>query len=187
MHMSTVDVPLTTIEELLALPEDGSRHELLRGEHVVTPAPRFTHQDVVGEFFLRLRTHIGHGTSFKALCSPADIQLGPSTLVQPDIFVFKVDPENPPRSYSDVGVPVLVVEVLSPGTASRDRGAKREIYQEVGVAEYWIVDVDSQVVERWRPEDERPEILRQAFEWRPEGGEILELDLVELFESLKIG
>ena len=52
--------------------------------------------------------------------------------------------------------------------------------------DYLIVDVDSQVVERWRPEDERPEILRQTFEWRPEGGEILELDLVALFESLKI-
>jgi hypothetical protein len=40
---------ITTIEELLALPEDGMRHELLDGEHVVTPSPRFIHQLILGE------------------------------------------------------------------------------------------------------------------------------------------
>ena len=69
MVMSTVDVPVTTIEDLFALPEDGVRHELLRGTHVVTPAPRYTHQDVVGEFFHRFRSHLGSTSSLKALFS----------------------------------------------------------------------------------------------------------------------
>jgi Uma2 family endonuclease len=186
MVMSTVDVPVTTIEDLFALPEDGVRHELLQGTHVVTPAPRYTHQHVAGEFFNRLRSHLNSISALEALFSPADIQLGPDTLVQPDIFVLKVNPTAPPESWADIGVPVLVVEVLSPGTASRDRGAKRKIYQEAGVSEYWIVDSDSRMVERWRPEDERPAILRETLDWQPEAGELLKINLVELFESLNL-
>jgi hypothetical protein len=54
------------------------------------------------------------------------------------------------REWSEIGVPVLAIEFLSPSTASRDRGAKRRIYQRAGVAEYWTVDLDARLVERWR-------------------------------------
>lgn len=186
MVMSAIDVPVTTIQGLFALPEDGFRHELLRGEHVVSPSPRLAHQNVSGEFFVRLRTHVRAIPGLEALYAPSDVQLGADTLVQPDIYVVKVCPGDQQKAHGDVGIPTLVVEVLSPGTALCDRGAKREVYQEAGVAEYWIVDIDSRLVERWRPEDERPEILRKTFEWHPEGGAVLKIDLVELFESLKI-
>jgi Uma2 family endonuclease len=62
---------------------------------------------------------------------------------------------------------VLAVEVLSPGTAARDRGIKRTIYQRAGVGEYWIVDLDARLVELWRPDDARPEILTGVLIWQP--------------------
>jgi len=63
-------------------------------------------------------------------------------------------------------VPVLAIEILSPATASRDRGAKRRLYSHAGVAEYWIVDLDARLIERWRPGDVRPEILDDRLVWQ---------------------
>jgi len=62
---------------------------------------------------------------------------------------------------------LLVVEAVSPSSARMDRIEKRRIYQSEGVPEYWIVDPDSQLVERWRPEDNRPEVITDAFQWQP--------------------
>jgi Uma2 family endonuclease len=149
---------VTTIEELLALPEDGRRHELLDGVHVVTPAPTLPHQHMVGQVFLALSRALEGRDDFMVFTSPADIVLGPKTLVQPDVFVIVHEHGQPPERWTDVGVPLLGIEVLSPSTASRDRGSKRRIYQRAGVDEYWIVDLDARLVERWRPDDDRPEI-----------------------------
>src|SRR5436305_15025375 len=55
MVMPTRETAVTTIDELLALPDDGLRHELLDGVHVVTPAPAYPHQAVLGEFDFALR------------------------------------------------------------------------------------------------------------------------------------
>jgi Uma2 family endonuclease len=67
-----------------------------------------------------------------------------------------------------------------------DRGPKRLLYQREGVPEYLIVDVDSGLVERWRPRDERPEILTEGLEWRPSGlVEPLIIDRPELFAEVE--
>jgi Uma2 family endonuclease len=184
MAMPTVSQPVTTIEELLALPEDGQRHELLDGVHAVTPAPTYGHQHVLSRLFSALVEALKGRSDLEVLSSPADIVLAPRTLVQPDLFVLRVDPEAPPRGWQDVGVPVLAIEILSPGTAARDRGIKRRIYQRAGVAEYWIVDIDARLMERWRPDDLRPEIVDASATWGPDGAPLLSVDLNGLFGPL---
>lgn len=62
---------------------------------------------------------------------------------------------------------LLTVEVLSTSTASVDRLKKRPMYQKEGVEQYWIVDIDSRLVERWRPIDDRPEVIADVLEWQP--------------------
>jgi hypothetical protein len=58
---------------------------------------------------------------------------------------------------------------------------KRPGYQRHG-AEYWVVDVDARLVERWRPSDERPEILSTALEWQPRGASTsMKVDLPSFF------
>jgi Uma2 family endonuclease len=64
-------------------------------------------------------------------------------------------------------LPFLVVEVLSPSTARYDRGLKRRFYQRAGVQEYWVMDLNALVVERWRPADERPQVLAETMTWQP--------------------
>lgn len=68
-------------------------------------------------------------------------------------------------------------------TARYDRGLKRRFYQRNGVDEYWIVDLDSQLVERWRADDDRPEVLAATLLWAPAWSSVpLRIDLVALFE-----
>jgi Uma2 family endonuclease len=165
MGMPAVPESVTTIDELLALPDDGLRHELLDGVHVVSPAPSYRHQAVHAALFAHLHAAVEGHPGWDALSSPADIILGVRTLVQPDLFVIRHDPGRTPESWEDVGIPVLAVEILSPSTAARDRVTKRHLYQRAGVTEYWIVDMDARVIERWRPEDERPEVCDRSFEW----------------------
>ncbi len=175
---------VTTIEELLALPEDGMRHELLDGVHVVTPSPALRHQVVLRELFFELSDAVRERVDVELLWSPADIRLGSRTLVQPDLFILPSDPEHPPRQWQDAGTPLLVVEALSPSTAARDRGAKRRIYLDAGVEEYWIVDSDSRIVERWRQGDERPEIVDGVLDWSLGAGASGSVDLPALFDRV---
>jgi len=175
--------PVSTIDELLALPTDGLRHELLDGDHVVTPAPRLAHQAVVGEIYLALTEAVRGRADLRVFTSPADVVLGPRTLVQPDVFVIRQDPASPVKEWSEVRTLALAVEVLSPTTAARDRLAKRRIYQQATVAEYWIVDPDARLVERWTPDDERPEIADGTLRWNPVDEVETEIDLRELFRK----
>ena len=185
MGMPAAEPPVSTIEELLALPEDGLRHELLDGLHVVTPSPAMPHQRAIRHLGRELERLLGDREDLELFSSPADVRFGPTTLVQPDVFVVRQDPRSPNRTWADLTAPVLAIEIISPGTASRDRGQKREIYQRAGVAAYWIVDVDARLVEQWSPNDERPEILRESLEWKVEEEVLGAIDLPALFDRIE--
>ena len=184
MGMPAAHPPVSTIAELLALPADGLRHELLDGVHVVTPAPALLHQRAVGGVWAHLRAAVAGRDDVETFTSPADVVLGPRTLVQPDLFVVRRTPGQRLTRWADVGIPLLAVEVLSPGTAPRDRGAKRKIYQRAGVSEYWIVDLEVRLIERWRPDDRRPEIADETLAWRLTGGAGGRLEVRRLFEEV---
>ncbi len=119
----------------------------------------------------------------RVLTSPADIRLGPRTVVQPDLFICRIDPAHPPADWPDLGTPLVAIEALSPGTAPRDRGAKRRIYQRAGIQEYWVVDPDARLIERWTPADTRPEIIDEVLEWRLDGALLLHIPLTLLFDD----
>ena len=175
---------VTTIEELFALPEDGLRHELLEGEHVVTPAPSVDHQRVVARILLALVDAIGADRRVEVIPGPADVRLSSRTLVQPDVLVARRDDRTPARTWSELGMPFVAVEIVSPSTAARDRGKKRRLYLEAGIEEYWIVDIDARLIERWRPGDERPEIVDDALRWELSTGNAGVITVASLFEHL---
>jgi Uma2 family endonuclease len=150
-----------------ALPDDSNRYEVLDGELFVTPAPSRQHQRALALLYDRLKPYVSANALGELLWSPADIEFSPRRLVQPDLFVVPEDANKGVTSWRDVDSLLLAVEALSPTTARADRIKKRKIYQEQRVPEYWIVDCDARVVERWLPEDERPEILADTLVWRP--------------------
>ncbi len=176
--------PFTNIDELLALPDDGLRHELLDGQHVVTPAPSRLHQRALSELHSALKASLADRTDVEVLFSPADVRIGPRSLVQPDLFIIAKDPAGKNREWEDAPLPFLVVEVPSPSTAPRDRGAKRRLYLQADVEEYWIVDLDARLVERWRRGDDRPEMLDETLVWSLENGASGSVDLADLFTKI---
>ena len=173
--------PVSTIEELWALPEDGQRHELLDGVHVVTPSPAPRHQRILRELLIAISGALAGRPDLEVLSSPADIRLGPRTVVQPDLFICRINPDAPPEGWPALDSLLVAIEILSPSTAANDRGAKRRIYQRAGVGEYWVVDPDARLIERWTPEDDRPEIVDDVLSWRVEDVVLLELPLNRVF------
>lgn len=169
-----------TREMVLALPADGNRYELFDGELLVTPAPGLRHQLAVSLLYDAIAPWVAAQGLGRALTSPADLSLGGRQLSQPDLFVLPSLPAD--RDWASAPPPILVIEVLSPATARADRVAKRRRFGLAGIPEYWIVDLDARVVERWRPGDERPEVVDRQLEWRPAGAPAaLVLDLPALF------
>jgi Uma2 family endonuclease len=170
-----------TVQRLLALPYDGKRHELVHGEHLVTPAPIWLHQELLGRLYVVLAPWVRERGLGVALWSPADLTLAPDTLVQPDLFVVRPD-EAEARDWKAVRHLLLAVEVLSPSSSRHDRFTKRRLFQEVGVPEYWIVDPVARAVEVWTPEAKRARIVTDDLRWRVEGaGEDLVIRVVDLF------
>lgn len=174
-----------TAEMVRALPADGNRYEVIAGELFVTPAPNFDHQAAVLRLAIKLLPYAAAQALGYAVISPADIEFDEETLVQPDVFVAPRVEGRRPKRWSEIKSLVLAVEVLSPSTARADRTVKRRLFQRVGVPEYWIVDVEGRLVERWRPGDERPEILTDSLVWHPApAAEPLVIDLPALFREI---
>jgi Uma2 family endonuclease len=136
-----------TYRDLVALPDDGLRHELLDGEHVVTPSPAVAHQLILWDLSREIANFLDAHPVGTALAAPFDVKLSLFTVLVPDLVYFTA--ERFARAVNDkhaVAAPDLVVEILSPGTRRRDRGRKRAIYEREGVKEYWVVDPDAKQV-----------------------------------------
>ena len=158
-----------TVERVRAIPEDSNRYECVDGVLYVTPGPSYDHQSgarFLGERLIAAVEPPGLGFVFT---NPIDVEFGPRTMVEPDVAVVPLIEGRRPKNWREAGRLLLAVEILSPGTASRDRGVKRRLYQREGVPEYWIVDLEARLIERWRPDDVRPEIAHDAIAWEPEG------------------
>jgi Uma2 family endonuclease len=171
-----------TAAQALALPDDDTRYEVLDGELVVMPPPSWAHQIAVEQLHLFLHPYVREHALGWVKLSPSAVVLSERRLVQPDVFVLPRGEGPAPRAWTDITALLLAVEVLSPSTARRDRWQKRRMYQEFGTAEYWVVDPDARLVERWRPGDERPEVCGTTLRWTPAGARApLEIDLVTFF------
>jgi Uma2 family endonuclease len=173
-----------TVDEVMGFPEDGNRYELVAGELLVTPSPAQKHQLVLGDLYTALRAYLApHANLAVTFFSPADIIWSPDDYVQPDLFV--VPAAEVTGNWRDCQTLVLAIEVVSPSSARGDRLKKRHLYQRRGVSTYWIVDPDAQLVEVWRPADERPAIVTDMLRWRitPDAPE-LTIDLSRLFAVL---
>jgi Uma2 family endonuclease len=171
-----------TAEMARALPDDGNRYEVLDGELFVTPAPSYRHQTVLARLYNVIHPYVERHSIGWTRWSPADIEFSTKRRLQPDLFVIPNDGHGEPRSWHDVKQLLLAIEASSPTTARADHLEKRPIYQAHGVPEYWIVDDDSRLVERWRPNDERPEIVHDILQWKPvPESPALRIDLNQVF------
>ena len=140
-----------TYDDFLLFPDDWKRHEIIDGEHYVTPCPNQRHQVLLGrlhfelEFFLR--QHPGTGQVF---LSPFDVVFTKWDVVEPDLLFIAKDQVDILTEKNVQGPPALVTEIASPGTRKRDEGVKLRLFDRGGVQEYWLVDPESNRVRVWR-------------------------------------
>ena len=158
-----------TVADLEDLPDDGNRYEVIDGELFVTPSPSANHQVAIGALYLILTEYLRQDPIGFVFLSPADVIFSPERGVQPDLFVVPLIDGRRPRELSEIKHLLLAIEVLSPSTARADRVAKRVLYRDEGVEEYWIVDCESRTFERSTPVDPRVEILADELRWMPAG------------------
>ena len=172
-----------TLEMVRALPDDGNRYEVVDGVLLVSPAPSLRHQIAVGLLYEILAPYTRQHSIGRTIMSPADIELSPTRMVQPDLFVVPAHIET--TTWHDITTLLLTIEVISPSTARWDRFDKRTSYQEKQVPEYWVVDLDARSFERWTPGDHRPELFNRELVWHPAATvPSLTVDLVKYFADV---
>jgi Uma2 family endonuclease len=166
-----------TFQELAAeLPESPLPTELWDGELLMSPAPSFFHQQIVDRFHDFLKAWVRQHQLGATAIAPIDMVLSPSRATQPDVVFIS-------KARSDIiadrimGAADLVAEVLSPESRRRDRIDKRDLYEQHGVREYWLIDPEARTVEvlnlkagayqlagRWHPGERAQSRLLKGLE-----------------------
>ena len=151
--MKTAPLKEWTYEEFMTLPEGGPyRYEIINGELFMTPSPTPRHQEISGNLFAFIWTFLRSNPLGKVFAAPCDVVFSqdPLQVAEPDlVFVAKAHASIITEKNIQ-GVPDLLVEILSPGTAATDRRVKRTLYERFGVPEYWIVDPKAETVQVFR-------------------------------------
>ena len=141
----------TTWEDVLRMPDDGNRYEFIGGRLYMTSAPVTRHQRISKRMWaalVRVLENPGRGEVFHA---PYLVEFpGTGDRVQPDLLFVSDERREIIGEKQVTGAPDLVVEILSPYTAHRDRGIKLDLYARRGVRQYWIVDPVEDSVDVWR-------------------------------------
>jgi Uma2 family endonuclease len=180
----TADMVRALLDEQRAWP----RYETIHGELLVTPAPRPSHQYIVGRLHAQLWRYLEHENTGALFGAPADLSWGrDDVLVQPDLFVVPLDEARAAHAtgaWSAIRRLLLAVEVLSPSSARTDRFTKRTLYQRMGVPLYWVLDGEREECEVWTPDRHFPEIERERLTWHPAGASApLAIELAPLFAA----
>ena len=176
---------LEEVREMQDADRAWPRFELIDGELLVTPSPTRAHQHAVREILSLLTPYVQYHALGVVEVSPADIRLTPRTIVQPDVFVSPLVNGRTSLDWRDTTSLLLAVEILSPSSVRADRVTKRRFYARHSVDEYWVVDLDTRIIERTRRGEDRPEILDQDLTWAPAGAaEPLVIHLHGLFAAI---
>ena len=152
-----------TYDDFVLFPDDGRRHELIDGEHFVTPSPHRRHQVISRNLFRALDAWVRERSLGEVFYAPFDVVFDPHDVVQPDLLFISGARAAILTDANVAGAPDLVVEVLSPSGRRQDEVLKRDLYERGGVAEYWLVDPEAEAVKVFRRAGEggfdRPELL----------------------------
>jgi Uma2 family endonuclease len=139
-----------TYADYLRFPDDGLRHEIIDGEHYVTPSPATQHQRISRNLLHVIQTYLDDHPIGELFAAPFDALLSDFDIVVPDLLYLSNERARFLTSKNLQGPPDLVIEILSPSTRSRDMKLKRALYERVGVHEYWAVDPERNRVEIYR-------------------------------------
>jgi Uma2 family endonuclease len=149
-----------TIEEFLALPESVLPTEYINGEIIMAPTLTVAHQAVLRNISFALHEFVRRAAAGNIFFSPLDVVLPSGDVVQPDAFFLTNEESERASSAKRVhGTPSLVIEILSPGSVKHDAITKRNLYEQNGVREYWIVDPETKTIAQMILRDNHYELM----------------------------
>ena len=179
MFMATVEKQWT-LAEVHALPDDGNKYELVRGELFVTPPPTYNHESIgarLAMFVVPFVMREGLGLVFQGHA----VMRHDGSEVGPDLMV-RAEHRGPDAGWDNAPVPILIVEIASPSTRRRDREQKRSLYLDAGVAEYWMIDPERRTVTVVR-QGEPDLVVTRELTWHPQGASsALIIEVERLFD-----
>ncbi|TCS81816.1 Uma2 family endonuclease [Tepidibacillus fermentans] len=146
-HVEDIKEESLTYEDYSKLPEDGSHYELVNGKlELMAPAPTAEHQIISSNLIAMINQHCR--LDYFILYAPIDLILSNAEVRQPDIVMIQRNRRDIITRRGIEGAPDLIVEILSPSTALKDKKNKRKTYAYFGIKEYWIVDPLHRTIEQ---------------------------------------
>jgi Uma2 family endonuclease len=165
-----------TYDDFVHFPDDGMRHELIDGEHYVTPSPNMKHQQLLGTLHGLIWSYLQTRPIGRIFFAPFDVVFSMFDVVEPDLLYLSNERAAKVLTADNVkGTPELVVEIASKSTRKRDETIKRRLYERAGVSEYWIVDPVSDAIRVYRRENDR---FGLPLELSREAGDVLTTPLL---------
>ena len=135
-----------TYEDYLELPDD-KRYEIIDGELYEMSSPSFRHQEILLNLTLIFGPYVRGNLLGVVLFAPLDVILANDSIVQPDLVFIAEARRRIIENHGIVGAPDLALEILSPSTATHDRVRKADLYARYGVAEYWMLDPETETIQ----------------------------------------
>jgi len=175
-----------TYDELVAeMPETNLPCELWDGELIMSPAPSFYHQEIVLRFYRQLYHWVSQHKLGKVIAAPIDMVLSPHRVTQPDVAFISQARLNIIATTIN-GAVDLAAEVISLGSRSRDRIEKRDLYEQYGIREYWLIDPEAETVEVLHLENGRYQLLMRSTPGQTAASKLLpgfEIQVAALFHG----
>ncbi len=183
--MELTEEKLKTYDDYAKMPE-GASCQLIAGEIIMTPAPGLYHQTVSRKIFLQLSAFVFGRNLGELFYAPTDVYFSEHDTFQPDILFVSTERKHILKDERIEGAPDLVVEILSPSTGYYDLAKKKDVYEQYGVKEYWVVDPTLQSIEVLTNQNGSFTTLAKAKKRGIVASTILsgfQIDLISIFEK----
>lgn len=178
--MAKQQIPSTHLnyEDYLQFPDDGKRHEIIEGDHYMTPAPRTKHQRISGNLATAMISYAKQHKLGMVFTAPCDVIFSDENIVQPDLLFVSAARAAIVTEDNIQGAPDIIVEILSESTRRKDEVTKRKLYERFGVPEYWIVDPELEIVKIFKLAQQK---YGRALELSNEANEALSTEILPSF------
>jgi Uma2 family endonuclease len=167
-----------TYEDYVQFPDDGKRHEIIEGDHYMTPAPRTKHQRISVNLASAMSTFAKPHKLGLVFTAPCDVVFSDENIVQPDLLFVSAARAAIVTEDNVQGVPDIIIEILSESTRRKDEVTKRKLYERFGVPEYWIVDPELEIVKIFKLAHQK---YGRALELSKEANDVLTTEFLPGF------
>ncbi len=149
---TTISPPRTILQAYRSLPE-GTMAQLIKNHIIMSPAPLDKHQRISMEISFELVYHVKRNKLGTVRYAPYDVYFDRENAFQPDICFISNERKHLIEEDGMYGAPDLIIEILSPSTAKYDCHEKKDVYEQYGVLEYWIVNPEDNSVAGYKLEN----------------------------------